>query len=402
MLQMSVAKNWCFTINNPTGVERVLFADGLPSDVLYLVYQLERGAGDTEHVQGFIQFSVRKRMNGIKNISYQNTEGATVKPFERAHLEVMRGTPKEASDYCKKEASRIAGPFEFGELKGGQGTRTDLAVAAKSILDTGSLKTVAPDVILKYASGCFKLLALAKAPRRDDLQVFCIRGATGIGKSYAIHGLFPDVYSPFYGNGGLWWDGYTDQKVVMLEEYRGQVQLQKLLQILDPYPLRLEVKGGAVPARYTLCFITSNAPPQDWYENKDGKRNLELNALYRRLGIDTGRYIDVGAEGIQGRHELHAKLRTALLMHGHSLPLSLADAPGSSLIPSTSSAVPPRSTTPILTSSASTSSPPSGSSVQVMPPLKRTHAEAVLVSSDSSDEDSDDPDADAQHHDILV
>lgn len=394
---MSAAKNWCFTINNPEDFEKHLFPDGLPGTIGYIVWQVERGDEGTEHVQGFIQFLERKRMNAVKAIEYANTEREIVHPFSRAHLEVAKGTPQQAAEYCKKPETRISGPYEMGALKGGRGSRTDLIEAAKSIMDTGSLTHVSPDILLKYGGGCFRLLSLSKPPRRDDLKVFCIKGETGIGKSWLVHDLFPDVYAPIWGNSGSWWDGYMGEEVVMLEEYRGQMQLQKLLQILDPYPLRLEVKGATFPARYKLVFITCNAAPTEWYENALGKRNAELDALYRRIGLTEGRYIDVINTGILGRKELYDKVRAAFDMYHipwilHSqinapITVDLGAARAVQAPPA-----PPRTATPPLSSSASTTT-------SDMPPLKRTHAEAILVSSDS-DEASDD-DEDAQSHDVL-
>ena len=125
--------------------------------------------------------------------------------------------------------------------------------------------------------------------------------------------MFPDIYVVNMGNSGLWWDGYVGQKTVMFEEFKGQVQLQKMLQILDPYPLRLEIKGGLVPARFERVFITSNYTPDKWYKNEGGYRDAEMAALARRLDAgdptaipvkpDGPRYIQVGT-----RAELHSRL----------------------------------------------------------------------------------------------
>ena len=290
---------WCFTINNPE--RKVLFPDGLPEGIRYIVYQLEKGEQGTPHLQGYVSLARPQLMGWMKKVTAKTAEGNVFTVFDRAHLMVAKGNPDQNYAYCTKSECRLEGPWELGTRPKGQGERTDLAEAAASLMKDGDIRAIDPAVFLKYASGCLKLAALAPPPRRDDLKVITLIGTTGIGKSWAAHDLFPDLYVVNMGNSGLWWDGYTGQQAVMFEEFKGQVQLQKLLQILDPYPLRLEIKGGLVPARFTTVIITSNFSPQHWYKNEDGNRDPEMAALYRRLGKgipplqDKMRYIEASS-----------------------------------------------------------------------------------------------------------
>lgn len=89
----SRAKRWCFTLNNYTAGEEQILADLLESDhVLYGVYGRERGESNTPHLQGYLIWSDTKSFHQTKQLL-----------GNRFHLEVSRGTPEEASDYCKKE-----------------------------------------------------------------------------------------------------------------------------------------------------------------------------------------------------------------------------------------------------------------------------------------------------------
>ena len=303
---------WCFTINNPT--HKVLFPDGLPDGIKYIVYQLERGEAGTPHLQGYIALARPQRMAWIKKITSKTAEGVVFTVFERAHLLAAKGNAEQNKTYCTKEEGHLEGPWEIGNMPKGQGERTDLAAAAASLMKDGDIRAVDPAVFLKYASGCLKLAALAPPPRRDGLKVVTIVGPTGIGKSYAAHDMYPDIYVVNMGNSGLWWDGYVGQKTVMFEEFKGQVQLQKMLQILDPYPLRLEIKGGLVPARFTTVFITSNYTPDKWYKNDDGARDEEMKALARRLDIGDQTRIPPRPDGpryihVDTREALHQRLQ---------------------------------------------------------------------------------------------
>lgn len=303
-------KAWCFTVNNP--VHKSLWPNGLPAGIKYLVYQVERGENGTEHLQGYISFASIKRRGGVAKVTFLDAEEKVVMPFATAHLLRAKGNAAQNKAYCTKADTRIEGPWELGESK--QGERTDLQEAADKLVATGDVSQVDNAIFLKYPSGCLKLAARAQPPRRDNLTIITLIGGTGIGKSYSVHDLYPDVYVVNMGNSGLWWDGYTGQKAVLFEEFKGQVQLQKMLQILDPYPLRLEVKGGTVNAKFTIVFITSNYAPYEWYRNDDGRRGAELDALKRRLGSPTEyepdgqlRYIHVDT-----RDKLHMRLDAAL------------------------------------------------------------------------------------------
>lgn len=308
---MSYTKNWCFTINNPSDKEIHLFRiDGLPSTVSYCIWQVERGEEGTRHVQGFVQFSAKKRLAQVKKLEYTYTLDSVptvLKLFDRAHLEPMQGTAEQARDYCKKEDTRIEGPWELGHITT-KGKRTDLEDAYNAIVRTGDWSAGGAKISLKYASGCIKAASKFPPPMREDLKIICIKGDTGIGKTYWAWHTFPDLFSPYYGNSGIWWDGYEGQETILLEEYRGQLPLQKLLQVLDPYPLRLEVKGGCVPARFKFIIITTNTHPNDWYQDKPGQftRDKEREALARRLGIGTPRFIEAST-----RAELDSKLALA-------------------------------------------------------------------------------------------
>lgn len=326
---------WCFTINNPT--HKVLFPDGLPDGIKFVVYQLERGEQGTPHLQGYIQLSRPQAMSWLRKVTSKTAEGEVFHVFDRAALFVAKGNADQNKQYCTKAEGRLEGPWSIGEASTGQGERTDLKEAAEQLMRTGDIRAIDSGVFLKYASGCLKLAALAPPPRRDNLKVITIVGPTGIGKSYSVHELFPDIYVVNMGNSGLWWDGYTGQPAVMFEEFKGQVQLQKMLQILDPYLLRLEIKGGLVPARFTMVFITSNYTPDKWYKNEDGARDEEMKALARRLDIGDPTRIPPRPDGPR---YIHVDSRDAL----HR---SLDMLKWSGILPGAAAAAPPRSDEPL-------------------------------------------------------
>lgn len=121
------AKNWCFTLNNPTGDERTSLANLSTTAselVAYVCVGNEVGDGGTPHCQGFVQFSRRVSLARARRLI-----------SNRAHFEVARGTPKEASDYCKKDGDW----YEHGQIESSQGKRNDWDALRDFVVDLGSV-----------------------------------------------------------------------------------------------------------------------------------------------------------------------------------------------------------------------------------------------------------------------
>lgn len=114
------SRSYCFTLNNHE-------SNDLPEleDIRYLVYQREKGENGTEHIQGYVELSKSRTLAYVKNW------------LPRAHFEIRRGTREQARDYCRKDDTRIEGPFERGTWEsGGTGARSDL-LAVKRKIDEG-------------------------------------------------------------------------------------------------------------------------------------------------------------------------------------------------------------------------------------------------------------------------
>lgn len=114
-----------------------------------------------------------------------------------------------------------------------------------------------------------------------ERSVVVYYGPTGTGKSrsaWAEAGLdaYPkDPRSKF-------WDGYQSHRNVVIDEYRGAIDISHLLRWFDRYPVLVEVKGSSVVLSADRIWITSNLHPDSWYPEIDP---LTLAALKRRLVI---------------------------------------------------------------------------------------------------------------------
>lgn len=276
---MSKAKNWSFTEYDLTNLieDEELKVD--EEQIRFLVCQLEEGEEThMRHIQGYVQFKDRKTLNTAKNAMRS----------KKIHMEIARGSPEQNIGYCTKKETRIAGPWQYGTVMR-QGQRTDLETIATRIVSGQKLSDLAltnPEYIVKYPRGLMVLQEMtlrkdAKKIRRLDMEVSVIWGRPGCGKTryvYDTEGM-ENVYSLHISeNGRLWYDGYEGENTLLIDEYYGRIKYSDLLQILDIYPLRLEVKGGTTWANWHKVYITSNEHPNKWYPNV-----IDKKALYRRI-----------------------------------------------------------------------------------------------------------------------
>jgi len=268
---MSSAKNYVFTLNNYSELElNQLIALGteLPDPLVYLVFGKEKGESGTPHLQGYISLKGRKTLKFIKQIV-----------GERSHVEIMRGTPQQASDYCKKEEDYQ----EFGVLPKGSGSRTDLIAVAEKVRNGSSFREIAevhPEAAIRYGSGILRMSQLCRPKRSHPPQIKVFWGPTGTGKTRRVW-EFADASELWVHPGGPWFDGYDQQKMVLLDDFDGSwFKLSFLLRILDRYVMPVAVKGGHVWWAPTTIFITSNLEPKDWYKAGSVEH---VNALLRRL-----------------------------------------------------------------------------------------------------------------------
>lgn len=79
-----------------------------------------------------------------------------------------------------------------------------------------------------------------------------------------------------------WWDGYIGQQHVVIDEFRGCIDISHLLRWIDRYPFLVEIKGSTIPLICDEIWITSNLHPEKWYPDIDADT---YGALLRRLNI---------------------------------------------------------------------------------------------------------------------
>lgn len=280
---------WCFTLNNYDGVPNEI---DFGKHLRYLICQEEISGTGTPHIQGYVEFKRGLTLGQVRKLlNYE------------AHWEVRKGTAAEAIAYCRKEDSRLAGPYEFGEPSKGQGTRSDIRSAYEAIRSGQDLRQVAEDhteVFFKYQRGIYATKAIFSPARDPSIEkvVYYFFGPPGVGKSKAAHDLAPLAYRK--PPNSKWWDGYDGEVDVIFDDLTpGWFKWADLMQILDRYGTRVEVKGGSEQLRCNRILITSNRPPWDLYRDGEGNHKHPVEALLRRIGhlveyFSDGTFIDHG------------------------------------------------------------------------------------------------------------
>ncbi len=279
MSRQSRYRYWCFTINNPTPKDSAFLSDiaGQPS-FGYCIYQLEKGVEGNEHFQGYLEFKKQLSLTTVKRLL-----------GGRAHLEVRQGTQTQARDYCMKVDTRLdadAVPIEFGTLFiSNQGSRTDIATMCLSIVENPYALEIAkmyPHMYIKYHKGIEKLCTVHQSVRKTAPKIILYFGETGTGKTRDAFRLHKDVFRKAPDT--RWFDGYTNQTTLLLDDFAGRMSkmsLSYLLQLLDRYAIRVEVKCSYVNLLATTIIITTNIHPWLWYDYSE--RESQYKALARRI-----------------------------------------------------------------------------------------------------------------------
>ena len=275
------AKRWTITLNNPSEgeINNWKNAHGIPIlGINYLVFQKERGAEGTEHLQGYIEFKTKRRMGAIKTML-----------GNRCHLELAMGTASQNKTYCTKEESRIDGPFEYGNYIEKLTLKDTIkAIKNKEVKNMSDLFENYTEEAVKHHSGLTKALEHFGEDRNWPMDVKIYTGDSGSGKSYdALHySDAKDTFCPEWPEkkgSTWWWAGYEGQKTVVLDEFAHQIKPKILQKLMDFVPMTVQIKGGNVKFQAKTLIITSNIPPEKWYPRVENTLEHGKLPLQRRI-----------------------------------------------------------------------------------------------------------------------
>lgn len=270
--------------------------------VLYYVWQFERTQSGRIHVQGFCKLTRKLRLKQVKEMFGNNT----------MHIEERYSTDQDAANYCKKVESRLdpnALPVEWGNIQEhGQGKRTDIKKCYLDIKNGMPVDEVLDnhtDIYFKYSRTVNRLVQDVHRKRLRDDEVFrdvdvrVFWGVPGAGKTRRVYEEVKRDYGTYNvmfklpNSKPLWFNTYRGQPVMFIDDFGrdwttdGIMTKGFLLNLLDRYPLSLNVKGeDPVEANWTRVYITSNEPPCEWYKTGNRAENIMIAAaIERRISL---------------------------------------------------------------------------------------------------------------------
>jgi len=251
------------TLGESTG-----WVPSLPDGLCYIKGQLELGDGGFRHYQLFFVVRPKASLAAVKQLW---------DPYI-GHWELTRS--EAAESYVWKEETRIDDPFEFGKRPFKRNSETDWALVRSAAVE-GDLASIPDDIFVRFYGNLCRIACDHVQPLERVRTCVVFWGPTGTGKSRRAwaeagsHCYSKDPRTKF-------WCGYGSQCNVIIDEFRGAIDISHILRWTDRYPVRVEVKGSSKPLMADKIWFTSNLHPKDWYPELDYET---FCALERRLEI---------------------------------------------------------------------------------------------------------------------
>lgn len=239
----------------------------LSANVVWLKGQREIGEGGFEHWQFVCSLHKKGSVHTLQGL------------WPGCHAEATRSDA--ADEYVHKEDSRVPDTqFEYGRKPFRRNVATDWDEIWASAVN-GDIMAVPANVRVQHYRTLRQISSDNAIPLAMERSCNVFIGGTGTGKSrraWDEAGL--DAYPKDPRT--KFWCGYSAQVNVIIDEFRGGIDVAHLLRWLDRYPVIVEIKGSSTVLRARTFWITSNVPVDCWYPGLDNETYL---ALVRRLTI---------------------------------------------------------------------------------------------------------------------
>jgi len=235
--------------------------------VVWIKGQLELGESGFRHWQLVCAFGSRQSLRQCKQV------------FGReAHCELTRSDAAEA--YVWKDDTSLGARFCFGIKPIRRNSKVDWE-SVWTAAQSGNLDTIPANVRVVNYRTLRNIASDYDHPESMVRSTVVFWGPTGTGKSRrafeeaGVGAYYKDPRTKF-------WCGYQGQEHVVIDEFRGGIDIAHLLRWVDRYPVIVETKGSSRPLKAARFWITSNLDPTFWYPETDYQTQA---ALLRRMEV---------------------------------------------------------------------------------------------------------------------
>lgn len=278
--------------------------------IRYLNYQVEVcPKTNKEHLQYYLESYAQVRTTQVQSILMNKVNVQAPLVTSRAYCRdycLKTDTPyfrdtypqwfeKDASGHSKGLRKEGTNPIELGVFQQKKGDRTDLHQMYEKI-NSGATELevykACPTQYIKFSTGVRRVRALLSQDLLTnrfipDLEVIVVWGKSRSGKTRWVLEQHPgtDIYEPILSSsaGKYWFDGYDGQKVILLNEFYGQLRSHYMQNLLDCYRRQVEKKGDTVVSNWNKIYITSNVHPKDWYNSWENIPNKVEQSFIKRI-----------------------------------------------------------------------------------------------------------------------
>ena len=276
-----VSKSWFAVFNNPQD-------KGYPDDPVLCCQRLrDEWVADYPTRSGAWAYCISK--DGLKHVHMvlEDTKAMRFSAVKSTyaqgmHFEATKGSKVEAEGYIKKigkwqeKGEQVLHIETYGEIRGNQGARNDLGKIEELILEGKTPREIMEQSFSyrkyeKMIRDAFFAKRSKETPPFRGIEVIWHVGESGSGKSYQFVKLCEELGEDKvylltdYENGGF--DGYCAEPVLFMDEFKGNMRFQLLLNYLDGYKVQVHARYSNGMALWNEVHITSVYPPEEVYKN---------------------------------------------------------------------------------------------------------------------------------------
>jgi len=251
------------------------------------------------HIHFVLEDLTAMRFTGIKKSYAQGM-----------HFQATKGSKQQAEDYIYKrhpydeKGEKVLYICKHGVIRAASGQRSDLALI-ENLLADGKNPQEIMDLSLSYRKyekmikdSYFRIRA-KEVPTVRTVTVHYIYGESGSGKSFTYAKLCEEFgeanicFVTDYANGGF--DHYAGERILFLDEYKGQFIYSTFLTILDKYKAQIHARYTNALSLWNEVYITSVFAPEELHKCMVSGSYSKVDSeqqLFRRISDITYCYKD--------------------------------------------------------------------------------------------------------------